>query len=152
LRAADAHPRLRLDLGAQAGNGPVGPIRDRRLQQRRDHAQRRLTLHRGRAGRHRRLQGRHTIAHEVAAPQPHRVVAHAERPGNAWTDPAGQRQQHRSRPVGFAAIARTRQHRQSCALFFGCRERRFSGHALHLRIGAASESAHQALVKLPEFA
>jgi hypothetical protein len=37
-------------------------------------------------------------------------------------------------------------------LFLGCRERRLSSHALHLRIRADSESAHQALVKLRESA
>jgi hypothetical protein len=152
LRAADAHARLRLDLGAQARNGPVRPIGDRRLQQRRDHAQRCLALHRRRAGRHRRFEGRHAIAHEVAAPQPHRVLAYAEGLRDARARPAGQRQQHRTRPIRFAAIPRSGQSYQHRALFLGCQEWRLPGHALLLQIGAGSESARQALVKLRESA
>jgi len=135
LRAADAHARLCLDLRAQAGNGPVGPVGHRRLKQRHNHTQCRLALHRGRAGRHGRLQGRDAAVHEVAAPKPHRIFAHAERLGDVRTGPTGQRQYDRTRTIRLAAFARARQRRQSRTLFLGCRERRLSSHVLHLRIG-----------------
>ena len=44
-------------------------------------------------------------AHEVAAPEPNRVLTHAKRLGDPRAGPARQRQQHRTRPVRFAAIA-----------------------------------------------
>ena len=97
------------DLGAQPGDRPVAPVGHRRLQQRGGHTQRRFALHRRRAGRHAGLQRRRTAAHEVAAPQPDRVFAHAERLGDARAGPAGQRQQHGTRAVRLAAITRAGQ-------------------------------------------
>ena len=97
----------RFDLGAQPRDRPVAPVGHGFLQQGRDHAQSRFTLHRGRAGRHAGLQRLDAAAHEVAAPQANRVFAHAERLGDPRTGPAGQRQQHGAGPVRLAAITRT---------------------------------------------
>jgi len=89
-------------------------------------------------------------AHEIAAPQADRVFAHPERLGNPRAGPTGQRQQHGAGPVRLAAITRASQGYQSASLFLGCRERRFSSHALHLRIGAVSESDRKSLVNQPD--
>ena len=77
LRTADANTLARFDLGAQAWDGPVASVGHELLQLRRDHTQRRFTLHRGGAGRHARFQRLNTAACEVTAPQANRVVAHA---------------------------------------------------------------------------
>src|SRR5271168_1027201 len=126
---ADANALARFDLGAQPRDRPVAPVGHRFLQQGRDHAQGRFALHRGRAGRHAGLQRRDAAVHEIAAPETDRVFTHAERLGNPWAGPAGQRQQHGAGAVRLAAIARTGHNRQVCSLFFGCGEWRFSRHA-----------------------
>jgi hypothetical protein len=117
-----------------------------------DHAQRRLTLHRSRAGRERGPQRLDAAAHEVTPPQANRVLAHTKGLGNPWAGPARQRQQHGTRAVRLAAIARAGQHRQGGALGLGCRERRSSCHALHPIISHSTEPARQALVNQPEAA
>ena len=140
LRTADPHPLAGLDLRAQPGNGPVRPVRHRRLQQGRHHPQRRLALHRGRPRRHPRPQRCNTAARIVAAPQPHRVFADAERFADPRTGPARQRQQHRPRPVRLATITRRRQSLQRQPLLGTCRHRRLARHPAHLRIDPGSES------------
>jgi len=80
------------------------PVGHRSLEQGRDDTQGRFTLHRGRTGRHVGLQRLHAAAHEVAAPQTNRILAHAERFGDLRAGPASQRQEHGTRPVGFTAI------------------------------------------------
>ena len=150
LRTADPHPLAGVDLGAQPGNGPVRPVRHRRLQQRHRHPQRRLALHRGRPWRHSRPQCRNTAARIVAAPQPHRVFANAERLPNPRTGPTRQRQQHRPRPVRLAAIMRHRQSLQRQPLLRTCRHRRLARHPAHPRSDLNSESQTYPLGKPSE--
>jgi len=88
LRPADANPLSRLDLDLQPRDRPVASVGYRLLEQGRDDTQSCFTLHRGRAGRHAGLQRRNAAAHEVAAPQAYRVLAHAERLGDPRTGPA----------------------------------------------------------------
>jgi hypothetical protein len=98
------------------------------------------------------LQRLDAAAHEGTPPQPNRVFAHAERLGDPRAGPASQRQQHGTRAVRLAAIARAGQNHQRCSLRLARRERRFSRHVLHLRIGADRESTLQALVNHAESA
>jgi hypothetical protein len=114
------------------------------LQQGRDHTQRRFTLHWGRAGRHAGFQYLDTAIREVTVPEANGVFAHAERLGDPRAGPAGQRQQNGACPVRFAAITRAGERYQGGALFVGCRERRFSGHVMLLRIGDDRESERNA--------
>ena len=109
LRPADANALTRLDLDLQPRDRPVAPVGYRLFEQGRDDTQGRFTLHRGRTGRHVGLQPLHAAAHEGAAPQANRVLAHAERLGDPGTRPAGQRQQHSARSVRLAAITRFRE-------------------------------------------
>ena len=74
-----------------------------------------------------------TAAAEIAAPQPNRILAHAERLGDPRTGPARQRQQHGARPIRLAAITRPRKSRQGHTLFVARRNRRLSRHAAHLK-------------------
>jgi Fic family protein len=78
LRAADAHTFARLDLGAQARDGPVGPVGDGLVQQRHGDTQRRGTSHRhwpwGNGG----LQRINATLHKVAAPKPNSVFPHTK--------------------------------------------------------------------------
>ena len=138
LRPADANPLSRLDLDLQPRDRPVASVGYRLLEQGRDDTQSCFTLHRGRAGRHAGLQRRNAAAHEVAAPQAYRVLAHAERLGDPRTGPASQRQQHSARSIRLAAITRTRQDCERPSLFFGRRQPRNSSHALPPRINAST--------------
>ena len=152
LRTADANTLARFDLGAQAGDGPIASVGRGLLQLRRDHTQRRFTLHRGGAGRHARFQRLNTAACEVTAPQVNRVVAHAKRLRDLRACPTSQRQKHGACPVRLAAIPRAGKRRKRSALFVGCRERRLSSNILPLRIGAAIDSEPLALVNRAESA
>jgi hypothetical protein len=105
LRTADAHALARLDFGTHAGDRPVGPVGHRLLQQGRDHAQRCLTLHRGRPRRDARLQCLDTAIGEIAAPQANRIFPHGECLGNLGAGPTSQRQQHRPRSIRLSAIS-----------------------------------------------
>ncbi len=75
-----------------------------RLEQRRDHAQRRCTLHRHWPRRDARLQRVDTAPDKVAAPEPNRVLPHAKRFRAPRAAPARQRQQHGTRPIRLPAI------------------------------------------------
>jgi len=152
LRTADANAFLLFDLGAQPADRPVAPVGHRRFQQRRGHTQRRFTFHRGRAGRHAGLQRLGTVAHKVAAPQPDRVFSHTKRLGDARAGPAGQRQQHGTRPIRLAAISRAGKRLQRRMLLLTCHQWRSSAHAHHPRIGADRESTRQPLVNHAEAA
>ena len=99
-------------------------------------------------GRHRRFERRHTIAHEFAAPKPHRVLAYAEGLRDARARPAGQRQQHRTRAIRFAAIPRPGQSHQHRALFLGRQEWRVPGHMPCTSDRSRQQIGHQPLVKL----
>jgi hypothetical protein len=81
-----------LDLTDQPRQRPVVAIRDRRRQQQLGDPQRGFGFDRGRAHRHARLQRLDAAPREIAAPQPHRILAHAERLRDARAGPARQRQ------------------------------------------------------------
>ena len=143
LRPADADALTRFDLGAQAGDCPIRPVGNRLFQQGRNHTQRRFALHRRWPWRDTRLQRIHTAAAKIAAPQSNRVLPNTERFRNPWTAPAGQRQQHRARPVRFPTITRPRQSRQGNTLFIARHYRRFAAHAQRPQIGADRESQNR---------
>jgi hypothetical protein len=67
-----------------------------------------LALHGGRPRRHARLQRLNAAVGECAAPEAHRVLAHAEGFRDARAGRARPRQQDRARPVRLAAVARMR--------------------------------------------
>lgn len=147
LRAADLHARTRLDFfAAQPGDCPVRAVGNRLCQQRQGDTQGRLTLHRRRARCEGGFQCRDTAFHEVAAPKPHRVFAHAEGLADLRAGPTSHRQQHRTRPIRLATVARTRQRLQFSPLCFGRGKRRSSGHRQHLQIGVATQSPPHSLV------
>jgi len=99
-----------------------------------------FALHRRRPGRDARFQGVHAAPAEIAAPQPNRVFAHAERLGDPRTGPTRKRQQHGARPVRLPAITRPRKGRQRTTPVNARRNRRLATHAAPVRIGANSES------------
>jgi hypothetical protein len=117
LRAADANTLARFDCSAQAGNRPIRPVGHRLFEQRHDHAQRRCALHRRRPRRDGCFQEVYAAFGEIAAPQPNRILPHAECLSDPRTAPAGQGQPHGARPVSFSTITRTGQSRQRDALF-----------------------------------
>ncbi len=104
LRTADAYAFAGLDLGAQARNGPVGPVGDGLGRQRQGHPERRLALHRRGAGGDRRLQRLNAAFHEIAAPQPDGVFPHAERLSDPPARPTRHRQHNGAGSIRLAAI------------------------------------------------
>jgi hypothetical protein len=132
LRAADAHTLARFDLGAKTGDRPVAPVGYRLFQQGGDDAQGGFTFHRWRARRDAGLQCCDIADSEVAAPQAHRIFAHAKRLRDLGAGPTSQRQKHGARPVRLAAITRTGKSQETGALFSARPNRRLPRHVLHL--------------------
>ena len=91
-------------------------------------------------------------AAEIAAPQPHRVLPHAERFGDARTGPTRKRQQDCACSVRLAAITRASKGRQGGTLIIARQNRGLAAHAAPLRIDGYSESYARPLVKLWESA
>jgi len=89
----DGDALARLDLADEARQRPVAAVGDGRLEQRRRHSQSRFGFDRGRSRRRACLERFDAGAGKVAAPQAHRILANAERFGNARARPTRQRQQ-----------------------------------------------------------
>ena len=111
LRAVSARcaRRSALDLVGQARQRPVGPIRDGLRQNRLGHRKRASPFTGAGPGATDRPQRVDPTRHELTAPEPNRILAHAEGLGDPRAGPARQRQQDRPRPIRLAAIARVAQ-------------------------------------------
>ena len=93
-----------------------------------------------RAGRDACFQRLDTAVGEIAAPQANRIFSHAERLRDPGAGPPRQRQQYPARPIRLPSITRVGERHKGGALLTARRNRRFSRHAIHLRIEVHSES------------
>ena len=102
----------------RARKRPIVSVGNGRLEQRCRHTQRRFRLDGGRSRGRAGLERLDAAANKVAAPQPHRILANPERFRDPRAGPTRQSQQHGSRPIRLAAIARNRQGSQCRLLLF----------------------------------
>ena len=141
LRPADADALARLDLGDEGAGSSSCAGRRRALRARGVTTRKAASLFTGGG------PGA-TLAFSAATPPRTKSLRHRRTVSSRTPNASAMRglvqpasvSKHGARPIRLAAIARIGQRQQAGALFLARRHRRFSRHAIHLRIGADSES------------